>query len=218
LEDDFENPEEIQDVTEEPQDLGVPKRRGQKKALVVAEPEPVRPFKMSEHELQERRTKVYRLRLQGISYSNIAKMLNMSVLTVRRDLEHIRKDNQTKIDQFQQNQFVGESLLVFDEIINRAWNEYNSNKEGNPRLKSLDLIRTTQNDKLRVLQETGMIHKQATAVEHTHVVSLPWTENVKDAVIQTLLQQKLSPQLAAPTPDPNYIEIKHDNDTEKKPT
>jgi len=163
--------------------------------------ETVKPPKMTKWEIAERRLKVQRLRLRGLSTSTIAKMLGVSFNTVAKDLEAVQKENISKITNFDQDAFVSENQAVLDMVIERAWGEYSSFKEGEPgRIKALDMVRVAQNDKLRALIETGMIHKEPQQVEHTHTFNLPWDEDTKHVVAEALLQRALAPQLAAPTP------------------
>lgn len=181
---------------------GVPKRKPGKRIAAPTQQQMALPRKSTDYEIQERRTKVQRLRLRGLSAGSIAKLLGITPITVKRDLEAIQRVNVAQIDEFQQNQFVGESLVVFNEIMERGWSEYSSVPEGHPmRIKSLDLIRTTQNDKLRVLQETGMVRREPAILEHRLSFDLPWDEEVKHAVAEALLHRRLVPQLPEPTPD-----------------
>jgi len=178
------------------------KRRAVKRVAVPQQEEIKAAKKSSTYELLQRRQNVQRLRLRGFSLSQIAKQLGISILTAKKDLDEIQKINQEKVNQFQQSQFVGETLVVFDEIIQHAWNEFEHAEPGSKiRLQSLDLIRSTQNDKMKSLQDTGMIHKAPQQVEHKHSLALPWDDQMKSAVIDQLLQSQLTPQLALPTPD-----------------
>lgn len=155
----------------------------------------------SEYEIICRRRKVQRYRLRGMSYAEIAKELNVSEFTIKRDMEAIQRENQTRVDKFQQDQFVGESLVTFDQLQEHAWEEFNAAEGGSKqRLQALDLVRSIQNDKLKALQETGMVHKAPQEVHHTHT-ALPWSDDIKQQVIQTMLQSVLKPQLGMPTPD-----------------
>jgi hypothetical protein len=183
---------------------GVPKRR-QQRILMPKPNQMAKAPRATAYEMQERRQKIYSLRLRGMPQSAIAKLLDVDINVVQRDLAQIQKENSAKIDQFQQNGFVGEAMSVYDDITHRAWSEYAAAPAGTPhRLKSLDLIRTTQNDKLKVLEETGMITKEPVTIEHKHTFELPWDSSIQDAVVNALIQQKLTPQLAEPTPDPHH--------------
>ena len=194
---------------------GVPKRR-QPKRVTAPKPHELKPAKKSNaYEIMLRRQQVQRLRLRGLSISEIAKQLSVSFLTAQKDLEAVSKTNQDHVDQFQQSQFVGESMEIFDDLRQRAWDEYNSADPGSKiRLQSLDLIRVIQHDKFKALQDTGLIQKAAQQVEHTHTMALPWTDEIKLAVIDKLLQSQLSTQLSLPTPDPDHVPGKNIIDAE----
>jgi DNA-binding CsgD family transcriptional regulator len=192
---------------------GVPKlkkgRRSPGKAVVRAN-------KPNAWELQERRQRVLRLRLRGLSYANIGKLLNLQIPTVMRDLEAVQKQSVGKVSNFQQHSFVAEALTVHDEIIERAWSEFSAAQEGTQhRLKSLDLIRVTQADKVKVLQDCGVIKKVTEEKTIKHTFELPWDEETKDAVVMTLLQKRLTPQLAEPTSDESHEPGKNDESNEQ---
>lgn len=186
--------------------MGVPRRRRVAKRVSAPTPAQMKPAKKaSQYEMMQRRQQVQRLRLRGLSIGEIAKQVGVSFQTVQKDMEMVQKENQDKVDKFQQAQFVGESLVVFDEIIHHAWSEFQHADPGSKqRLQSLDLVRVTQHDKLKSLQDTGLIHKAVQQVEHKHTIALPWTPEVKDAVVTQLLQSQLSTTLALPTPDPDH--------------
>lgn len=182
--------------------LGVPRRKSLKR---VANPKPNQikaARKGSAYEIMQRRQQVQRLRLRGLSIGEIAKQLKVSFLTAQKDLECVQKDNHGTVDAFQQAQFVGESLCMFDEVVQNAWREFESAPPGSKhRLQSLDLVRITQGDKFKALQDVGMLQKAAQQIEHKYSMDLPWNDDLKDAVIDKLLQTQLSTTLALPTPD-----------------
>src|SRR5258706_4639384 len=90
---------------------GVTRRRKPKGQVAAPKPEEKKaPRRASEYEIMERRQQVYRLRLRGMSLSEIATEVKVNVFTIRRDLESIHKRNQGEVDKFQQSQFIGESM------------------------------------------------------------------------------------------------------------
>lgn len=158
-------------------------------------------------EIEERREQVQKLRLRGISIRSIAKIVQVSPNTVQRDLAAIRSRNSTALEQFEQNEHVGEALSRFEEVEERAWSEYHAAKKPSEKLSALNLIRTVQNDKLKALIETGFIQKDTpkAVVEHTHKID--WTPDMQDRIAEALLESTLNPQLEEPYPDAEIIDV-----------
>lgn len=172
-----------------------------------------RALSLATYEVNERRIQVQRYRLRGMTYAQIAELLDVSVMTIRRDLEAIREENKEKVDSLQKNEFIGESLSVFDNLQDRAWAEYTA--EGTTpqiRLKALDLIRVIQGDKTKVLTDCGLIHKEENnkdkKVEVEHKIALPWDEQTKSDVAKALLETALNTDLE----EPEYIEAELEED------
>ena len=177
--------------------------------------------KLVKYELEERRKKILKLRLRGLSVTSIAKILNVSPSLVSNDLKKVRKENKTFVDKIDQNEFIGESLAIFDEVQERAWSEYQSSKAGTPqRLKALDLVRTVQKDKVDVLTDVGLIGEEDAPLEVEHVHRLEWTPEIQERVARALIEQSLTTVLPEPIPDePAYIEegeIVNENSEEEK--
>lgn len=175
-----------------------PKRTPAKKVLA-------RPKKASEYEVQQRRKDVLRLRMRGHSYGDIAAKLAISVNTVKNDLTAVREENEHAVKSFSQAHFVGETMVVYDDIIARAWEEYFACPAGaKNRITAMDLIRATQGDKFKALMDVGLIDKKEQEVKHRHVHEMPWDDSLQQQVIQGMIERSLTPQLAAPTFDPNH--------------
>jgi hypothetical protein len=152
--------------------------------------------------IEERRRKIQKFRIQGLSQDNIAKILGVNIAVIKKDMQIIRKENKQKIDEFQQAEYVGEGINLYDEVIERAWGEYFEAKPGTPhRLKSLSLVKDTQREKFVTLTECGLIVKEPQKMEVAHTFNLPWDDSMKDAVARTLLQRALKTELLEPTPD-----------------
>jgi len=192
---------------------GVPRSRGTKPRRPQAAPRPSASVqkqgraKADSYELMSRRRKVQGLRLRGLSYQEIAHELSITDEQAKSDLEYLRKASRDAIDHFQQVQQQGDALATYEELEAKAWEEYESavDDEGHPmttaRLKCLDLIRTIRNDRLRALQDCGLLTKVAEKVEHKVAYQLPWDHKLKQAAAQAMLASVLTPQLPAPEPD-----------------
>ena len=71
-----------------------------------------RPTKASKEEITERRQHVVRLRMRGLGYRSIAKILGVGHMTVKRDLEAIREYNKQRAN-VEKEQVVGDGLSLF---------------------------------------------------------------------------------------------------------
>lgn len=185
--------------------------RAARQAVAAAQPKrtPVKaltkPKKASEWEVQQRRKDVLRLRMRGHAYSEIATKMGISVNTVKNDLHAVREENEMQVKGFSQEHFIGETMTVYDDIMARAWEEYFACQPGaKNRIAALDLIRATQGDKFKALADVGLVDKKEQEVKHRHVHEMPWNDAVQQQVVNALIGQSLTPQLALPTHDPNH--------------
>lgn len=162
--------------------------------------------RLNQYEIAERRLKVMRLRLSGLSYIAVGKSLGITVAVVRKDLKATAEKNQAKLDSFSQNEVIAEALSTLDEVHCRAWAEFAMSEEGSPhRLKVLDLIRNTTGDRLKALHDCGLIRKETQKVEVEHSIKLDWSEEVQEKVARALLQTTMSSMLAEPELDTHDV-------------
>lgn len=146
------------------------------------------------------------LRLTGLTYSAIATKLSLTPNMVRNDLKAVALENQAKFEKSTQTEVIAGALSSLSEVERRAWEEFESGTPGTiPRLKALDLIRTITGDKLKALNDCGLIQKEANKVEVEHTVKIDWNEEIRDKVVRALLNQAMPAQLTEPTPDTHNI-------------
>jgi hypothetical protein len=158
--------------------------------------------KLTKFEIADRRRKVMRLRLRGLGIPQIAKVIQIPESTVESDLVEVQKINQQTIDKFEKNQFIGESLSIFTELEEKAWAEFNATEPGTShRLKSLELIRSLNKDKIDALVDTGVIKKaeESQVIEHHH--SIKWDDDLKSKIAKAMLEASLKTKLLEPTPE-----------------
>lgn len=155
-----------------------------------------RPPKASKEEIADRRKHVLRLRMRGLGYRSIAKMLNVGHMTVKRDLDAIRDENKRRVADIEKTQVVGDSLSLFEEVELRAWQDYHEASPGTPqRQKFLDVIQSARNNQLKLLTDLGLVSKapQQTKVLVSTEVIQHWTSDAQDLVAAAILKSKLSP-------------------------
>lgn len=163
----------------------------------------------SRAEISERRHKIQKLRLKGHTYTEISQMLEIPLATVGRDMDQIQKAARDRITLMQQNEVLGTTLSVLEEVRDKAWEQYDyEGNNGLMRLKALDLIRNIEKDAVEILKDCGVIGpRPPTKVEHTFKLDLPnWDARAKEAFANALISRALPP-LAEPEADPNEAPI-----------
>ena len=144
-------------------------------------------------DLVERRENVQRARLRGYPPSTIATMLGMSQSAVLSDLEQSAVDAKEKFLAKDRDDFMAEIWAKWEEIEREAWKDHYVAKTNAERTRSSDLIRKIQKDKTDALQAVGILRgAQQTTVVHHH---LNWDKELKDAVAESIVETKLTPQL-----------------------
>lgn len=184
------------------------KRKPAKPAeLVVKEPEAI-VFAGDPGSLEERRTQVFKLKLRGKSDQDIAKTLNLTLKVVQNDLEMVREQNRS-IFQFDRQSLIQENLKGFDDLIERAWAEYETAPPKTMlKLKALDMARVARNDRAKFLQECGFIEVVEKKTEHKVQVDIinRWgDEDFRRAAAKALVASTFTPNLPEPVPLDEYL-------------
>lgn len=164
--------------------------------------------KASREEIEDRRKQVGRLRMRGLGYRSIAKLLGVGYLTIKRDLEAIREDNKKRVSAFEQEQHLGESLSVFEEVELRAWQDYHEAQGGSIQRKHfLDTIQDARNNQIKLLTDVGLVSKEPTKVDVRVKSELiqHWSPEAQALVAMAILKSKLPPA-AEPVPDNRMID------------
>jgi hypothetical protein len=158
---------------------------------------------------EDRRLRVLKLRLRGHSQQEIADALNVSLSTIKRDCIVVKEEYSTALSEEDRKTIVLETLSGFDDLLERAWYEYESAPRGSAlKLKALDLARVIKGDKLKAMQECGLVNVASEKVEHTvsFDVIKEWTDEFKHNVAKSMIENMLTKQLSPPVPE-DVIEI-----------
>ncbi len=157
-------------------------------------------------DLTDRQKEVLKLRLRGLSQTAIAKVLGISQPVVNRHFKAIRKKMERDGKSINQDVVVGESLALFTEVEQRAWELYYTAKQKeklNDANKALQLVLSAREKGLTLLMDLGLVKRAA--VEHEHKVVSPlvkqWQDNVaqKKLVVTQVIATQLE-ELAEPVP------------------
>jgi DNA-binding CsgD family transcriptional regulator len=155
--------------------------------------------------IEERREQVFRLRIRGIARKDIAEQLNVSLGTVKNDLAIMRQKNAEYVTEYQQNEFVGMSIAMFEEVATNAWEEYDNNKaNGTLRLKALDLVRNITKDQIKLLQEVGLLKAKEKGLDDDDDEALKGfldgiPKNIRKGLIKDTIKAALPTDLEEPT-------------------
>ena len=163
--------------------------------------------RLSELERAERRNQIVKLRLRGLQNKAIAKLLGVTPETISKEMKIIKQQNAEAVATFDQEAFIGEALSMFKEVQERAFAEHATAKKPGERIKALDLIRTTQNDKIKAMRDLGLVQNQPQQIEVTQVQRIDWSPDVKAHVAKTLIEQALVQQLEEPIPEAEVIDV-----------
>ena len=147
---------------------------------------------LSPRELVElRRIEVVRRRLQGQSVSVIAKDLGESTSVIYNDIKSIRESNEKYTQDFNQDEFIGESLNIFKKIEEESWEQVFILDKGDARkAKFLDSVRSSRKEQIKLLQNSGMLHKEAEKLE-VHLsadIIGDWSDDQKHLVADAIVE------------------------------
>jgi DNA-binding CsgD family transcriptional regulator len=123
--------------------------------------------------LTDRQKQVFKLKLRGFTQRAIGEVMNISQPAVSKHWKAIRERFAEIGATIDQNQVVGESVSLYKEIEERAWDLFytakSAGKLGDSN-KALSTIMVARNKSLSLLMDLGLLRRAA--VEHEHNVSV----------------------------------------------
>ena len=155
----------------------------------------------SEDVIERRRLHVIQLRLQGLTTAEVATRLGVSSDTIVKDIEAIRASNNKYVEEFNQKDFVGDTLNVYNAIEKDAWAQVAILPEGDSRrVKFLDSVRNSRKEQIKLLQNSGLLHKEAEKVEVqlTAQVIENWTDEQKLRISEAMVEASLEDFIPLP--------------------
>ena len=150
---------------------------------------------MSNDEVVElRRLEVIRRRLKGQTVLIISKALSCSENTIYNDIKAIRDANSKYVAEFDQDDFIGETLDTYRKIESEAWDQVFFLDQGDSRkAKFLDMVKSSRKEQIKLLQSSGLLHKEAEKVEvqlTTEVLS-DWSDDQRRLVSDAILEASI---------------------------
>jgi len=154
--------------------------------------------------LDRRCLNIIKLRLQGLTVDEVAERLNITTATVGNSIQRIRKANSKYVENFNQKDFVGETLSVYNTIEQDAWAQLDSLPLGDARRsKFLSAVRDSRKEQVKLLQNSGLLHKEAEKVEvqvTTHAID-EWSDDQKKKISEAMVEASLDDFIALPEPE-----------------
>lgn len=156
--------------------------------------------------LTERQRLIMRLKLRGISDSATARIIGISLHTLKKDLVRMQRYHANAGTRFDQNTVVSEALCLYDEVSFRAWEIFSDSESKNAeKLKALEIVSSSQDKKNKLCLQVGII-KQAPAerVVDVHISNAPplvrnWSVQGRQNLSRNIIEAQLEP-LDDPTP------------------
>lgn len=169
-----------------------------------AKPKIPRPARLNRWQTMERRGHVAKLQMQGVTSTQIAKILGIAQSTVLDIFKQLKQEHGQILANFDKHQFIGQKIEHFANLREKAWREFNAAPDPKIKLKALDLVRTLHKDEIAVLVDTGVIipdRAPVQVVDHQHTLQLNMTAEMRTRIANAMLSSALKTPLAEPTPE-----------------
>lgn len=165
-------------------------------------------------DLDDRRELIWNMRQRGSTYREIAAEVDVSIATVKRDLDIARRKHREKIEFHDREDYIAATAAQYDDIIREAW-KVADGADKETKLKALTTIRQTLDAKRKALQDTGVVRKENQVQETVQIGLVAHLDesNVLSAA-SALLASQLNLHLGEPTLDIEEAEIVEDEETE----
>jgi hypothetical protein len=124
-------------------------------------------------ELNERQRRVLNYRFRGLTQTAIAKLEDVSQPMIAKEIRTIKKIFAEQGRTIDQEQVVGESVSLYQEVEQRAWEIYFTHKKEKPSAanKALDTVMASREKTVKLLMDLGIMKKAAIEHEHTMKVA-----------------------------------------------
>jgi hypothetical protein len=146
--------------------------------------------KCTQAEMEMRRLEVSRRRLCGQPLHQIANELGYSVVTISKDIAAIQESNIQLIQNFEQEDFISESLEVYKKVEREAFTQLYEVPDGDVRKsKFLKDIRDTRKATIELLQDSGLVRKEPKKIDVDISIDVlnHWTSEQKTLVCDAIL-------------------------------
>ena len=157
-------------------------------------------------DIDDRRKRAWALRQRGKTYREIGAELDVSVATVKRDLDIARRTEREAIEFHDREDYLASLMAQYEDVKREAWNIIDgADKE--TRLKALTTIRQTLDAQRKALQDTGVVKKENQVQEIVHMgLVAKWDEQDVGRAAAALVASQLNLHLEAPSLDEEGVE------------
>ncbi|NBU70800.1 MAG: hypothetical protein EBS53_05020 [Bacteroidetes bacterium] len=155
--------------------------------------------------LTERQKMIARLRMRGLSQEAIANVIGTSQVWISKELKRIKEWQASRGKNVNQEEVVGSTASLYEEIEFRAWELYHSAEEVSDKAKSLAVVMQAREKHTKLLMDLGLIKKAEINVKHTLEVSpfiKAWKNGDAKKSLGDAIVAKQLVALEEPTPDP----------------
>ena len=124
-------------------------------------------------ELNERQRRILNYRFRGLTQTAIAKLEEVSQPMIAKEIRTIKKVFAEQGRSIDQEQVVGESVSLYQEVEQRAWEMYFTHKAEKPSAanKALDTVMAAREKTIKLMMDLGIMKKAAIEHEHTMKVA-----------------------------------------------
>jgi transcriptional regulator len=121
------------------------------------------------HDLTERQRRIVNYRMRGLTQQAIANLEKVSQPFIAKEMRTIRQVYKEQGRTIDQEQVLGETVSLYQEIEQRAWEIFFAHKKEKPSAanKALDTVMQARERTVKLMMDLGIMKKAATEVEHT---------------------------------------------------
>jgi len=154
--------------------------------------------------LTDRQKLIARLRMRGLSQQAIANVVKVSQPYVYKELVAIKSWQIERGRRVDQEEVVGGTASLYEEVEHRAWELYHGAEESSEKAKALTVVMQAREKHTKLLMDLGLLKKAAHEVNHTLEVS-PFVSRFQESGAREFLGNSIVMEqlkaLEAPTPD-----------------
>jgi len=190
----------------------VAKKQEEKEALALAE-KAVGELQLRDeavHGLTERQIQILKLSLRGFPQTLIASVVKVSQPTVSIELKKIREHMKARGGGVDQDMVVGQSLTIYDDVQQKAYDLYHTADDPANKLKSMQLLLQSVKDRNKLLMDLGLMERAAQNVNHSIVQPSKFVEAWNAGQVQqaarALLEAGFTPLEEPKPPDEDVID------------
>lgn len=170
--------------------------------------------KCTKAEIEMRRLEVSRRRMCGQPISKIADELGYSATTIKNDIDALRESKLQIIKNFEQDEFVCESLDIFKKVEEEAFYQLYSVPDGDVRKsKFLKDIRDSRKAAIELLQDSGLVRTEPKKIDVAVSIDVlnEWSHEQRTLVSEAILDAAIISE-----PEKEYVPFDPYADAKKK--